>query len=56
MLKQDELWLNEREWAAIDLNLLQTFVDKVIELRLRLDDQYSQATQEILGEINEQTG
>lgn len=45
--------LSNKELATIDLDALEKFVDKVIEIRLKLDLQYREAATQLLGDDNE---
>lgn len=45
--------ISDRELATIDLDRLEKFVDKVIEIRLKFDLQYREAATQLLGDDNE---
>jgi len=47
-----QCYLSERELASIDLDKLQKFLDKVLEIRLKYDEQYA-STEALLGDENE---
>jgi hypothetical protein len=45
--------ISDRELATVDLDTLEKFIDKVIEIRLKYDLQYKEAATKLLGDDNE---
>lgn len=52
VFKQDGIYLSDRELATIDLDDLSRFVEEVVEIRFKLDDQYNNAAKLLVGDDN----